>query len=170
MCVCVCMYRAGANLIENASVSRAELDRETGLWTVHLEDSEVTYSGRVLVCADGAPSKLAGQLGLVTQPPQGTCSRSYVEADTHHFQADGVLFYSREVLPGLSLLPLYISLSAMKQLRLSLWRLFFSVCLRLRGTVPSPQQRTWILLLPDSREPQGFQQRPTVLARLPDEE
>lgn len=57
--------------------------------------------GRVLVCADGAPSKLATQLGLVTQPPQGSCSRAYVEPGTHNFDADGVVFYNKDMLPGI---------------------------------------------------------------------
>ena len=56
--------------------------------------------GRVLVCADGSTSKLATQLGLVTGPPQATCSRSYVGAGTHSFKADGVMFYPRGILPG----------------------------------------------------------------------
>ncbi len=55
---------------------------------------------RVLVCSDGAPSKLAQQLGLVKQPPQTSCSRCYIEGGTHKFKADGVLFYNKELLPG----------------------------------------------------------------------
>lgn len=58
--------------------------------------------GRVLVCADGATSKLATQLGIVKQPPQGSCSRAYVEGGTHNFKADGVIFYPRDLLPGMS--------------------------------------------------------------------
>lgn len=81
-------------------MSDAKLDRKSGLWTVFLEGSERTFTGRVLVCADGAPSKLAGQLGIVMQPPQGICSRSYVEAGTHRFQADGVVFYTQDMMPG----------------------------------------------------------------------
>ena len=59
--------------------------------------------GRVLVCADGATSKLATQLGLVKQPPQGSCSRAYVEGGTHNFKADGVVFYHKQLLPGRSI-------------------------------------------------------------------
>lgn len=57
-------------------------------------------SFQVLVCADGATSKLATQLGLVSRPPDSTCSRSYVEGGTHKFDADGVVFYNKELLPG----------------------------------------------------------------------
>ena len=60
----------------------------------------VHLQGRVLVCADGAPSKLATQLGLVKNPPTGSCSRSYIEGGTHNFKADGVLFYNEKILPG----------------------------------------------------------------------
>ena len=56
--------------------------------------------GRVLVCADGAPSRMAQQLGLVSGPAQTSCSRSYIEGGTHRFKADGVLFYCKALLPG----------------------------------------------------------------------
>ena len=117
--VCVCVYSNGAKLIENCPVKDAHFEKATGLWTVTIEDSDVTYQvhhtlpppqphpphtmlqGRVLVCADGSTSKLATQLGLVTGPPQATCSRSYVGAGTHSFKADGVMFYPRGILPGI---------------------------------------------------------------------
>lgn len=54
----------------------------------------------MLVCADGAQSRLATKLGLVTRPPDSTCSRSYVEGGTHKFKADGVVFYNKTLLPG----------------------------------------------------------------------
>ena len=40
------------------------------------------------------------KLGLVTQPPNGSCSRAYVEGGTHKFTADGVIFYHKGMLPG----------------------------------------------------------------------
>ena len=55
---------------------------------------------QVLVCADGATSKLATQLGIVSRPPDSSCSRAYVEGGTHKFKADGVVFYNPELLPG----------------------------------------------------------------------
>jgi len=39
-------------------------------------------------------------MGLVTEPPQGTCSRAYVQGGTHKFDADGVVFYNKGLLPG----------------------------------------------------------------------
>jgi len=54
----------------------------------------------VLICADGATSKLATQLGIVTTPPSSQCSRAYVEGGTHKFKADGVVFWNSELLPG----------------------------------------------------------------------
>ena len=57
---------------------------------------------QVLVCADGATSKLATQLGIVSRPPDSSCSRAYVEGGTHKFKADGVVFYNPELLPGQS--------------------------------------------------------------------
>ena len=95
------MCRSGATLLENHSVKGASLDKSSGLWTVELEGSDVTYQGRVLVCADGAPSTLATKLGIVTTAPQGSCSRAYVEKGTHRFKADGVVFYNKLLLPGM---------------------------------------------------------------------
>ena len=62
------------------------------------------YLFQILVCADGAPSKLGTQLGIITRPPDSTCSRAYVEAGTHKFKADGVVFYNKDLLPGLFVL------------------------------------------------------------------
>jgi len=59
----------------------------------------------VLVCADGAPSRMAQQLGLVSGPAQTSCSRAYIEGGSHRFKADGVLFYNRSLLPGNAILP-----------------------------------------------------------------
>eukprot|EP00166_Cyanidium_caldarium_P003862 ctg_378.g140 len=70
---------AGALLVEEASVEAAHLDTAQRLWQVRTECGDagepMTYKARVLVCADGAPSRLAMQLGIVKEAPQGTCSR-----------------------------------------------------------------------------------------------
>ena len=79
----------------------AVFNEATGLWTVIIEDSEVTFKGRVLLCADGSTSKLGTQLGIVKGPPTGTCSRAYIEGGTHRFKADGVMFFPPGLLPGL---------------------------------------------------------------------
>ena len=59
------------------------------------------FDFQVLICSDGAPSKLATHLGIVSRPPDSTCSRAYVEAGTHKFKADGVVVYNKELLPGM---------------------------------------------------------------------
>lgn len=70
---------------------------------MHLKPFPIKF--QVLVCADGAPSKLATHLGIVSRPPDSTCSRAYVEAGTHKFKADGVVFYNKELLPGMYNMP-----------------------------------------------------------------
>ena len=50
--------------------------------------------------ADGALSRLARALGIVTTPPDAVCSRPYVAAGTCEFAADGVLFYPPSLVPG----------------------------------------------------------------------
>ncbi|XP_053375497.1 conditioned medium factor receptor 1-like [Mercenaria mercenaria] len=92
--------RMGADLKEEQPVADAKFDNDTNLWTINIEESETAYKARVLVCADGAPSRLATQLGIVNRPPDSTCSRAYVEGGTHKFKADGVVFYNKELLPG----------------------------------------------------------------------
>ncbi len=45
--------------------------------------------GRVLLCADGATSRLASHMGYCTEPPRGVCSRAFVEGGTHNTDFDG---------------------------------------------------------------------------------
>lgn len=54
----------------------------------------------MLVCADGATSRLATTLGYCTAPPLGVCSRTYVEGGSHNANFDGLVFYPRWSLPG----------------------------------------------------------------------
>ena len=54
----------------------------------------------MLVAADGALSRLARSLGIVTTPPDAVCSRAYVRAGTDRCTADGLVFYPRFLLPG----------------------------------------------------------------------
>lgn len=96
---------AGAHLVEEMSVEDARFDAEGSLWEIrgeHASGSSGTTSfyARVLVCADGAPSRLAMRLGIVKEAPQGTCSRAYVKAGTHNYAADGTVIYNRSLLPG----------------------------------------------------------------------
>jgi geranylgeranyl reductase family protein len=90
--------RAGAELVEGAAVDDARLE-SSGLWTIRCGDGRV-FRSRLLVAADGANSKLARKLGVVTTPPSGFAGRQYVKGGTHNFRADGVLFYPRYILPG----------------------------------------------------------------------
>ncbi|XP_048743285.1 conditioned medium factor receptor 1-like isoform X2 [Ostrea edulis] len=93
-------HRMCADLQEDWAVNEAKFDNSTGLWTISRVESTDTFQSRVLVCADGAPSRLATQLGLISRPPDSTCSRAYVEGGTHKFKADGVVFYNKEMLPA----------------------------------------------------------------------
>ena len=89
---------AGAALVEHADVVGAALERG-GLWTVECHDGR-RFRARVLVAADGANSRLARALGVVTTKPDGYASRRYVKGGTHNFRSGGVLFYPRWILPG----------------------------------------------------------------------
>jgi flavin-dependent dehydrogenase len=87
---------AGAELVENARVE--QLERRADGWEVLA--GNVRYRARALVAADGALSRITELLGIKTPPPDGICSRAYVKAGTHSFDADGVCFYLGEMVPG----------------------------------------------------------------------
>jgi len=89
---------AGVELYENANVAGATLEADD-LWTVRCHDGR-QLRAKMLVAADGANSRLARALGVVTTPPQAVASRQYVRGGTHNFKSGGVLFYPRYILPG----------------------------------------------------------------------
>jgi geranylgeranyl reductase family protein len=92
---------AGAELVEDCPAGHVEFSEAAGSWTIHCQTEPARrYSARVLIIADGALSRLARSLGLVTTPPDAVCSRAYIEAGTCEFAADGVLFYPPSLVPG----------------------------------------------------------------------
>ena len=88
---------AGAELIEGAAVSDVKL--ELGVWAVRCKDGR-RFSARCLIAADGAKSKIARSLGVVTTGANSVASRQYIKGGTHNFSSDGVLLYPPYVLPG----------------------------------------------------------------------
>ncbi len=89
--------RVGAELFEGASVHDAKL--VDGRWTVRCKDGR-RFSARCLIAADGAKSKIARALGVVTTGANSVASRQYIKGGTHCFSSDGVLLYPHYVLPG----------------------------------------------------------------------
>lgn len=89
--------RVGAELIEGASVSDVKLGN--GRWAVRCKDGR-RFSGRCLIAADGAKSKIARALGVVKTGANSVASRQYIKGGTHQFSSDGVLLYPPYVLPG----------------------------------------------------------------------
>jgi 2-polyprenyl-6-methoxyphenol hydroxylase-like FAD-dependent oxidoreductase len=67
--------QAGATLATNHTVESAELI--DGCWTVHCA-GHARYHCSVLVCADGAQSALARQLGIVTDPTNAIGERVFL--------------------------------------------------------------------------------------------
>lgn len=89
--------RVGAELVEGASVNDVSLD--DGRWTIRCKDQR-RFSGRCLIAADGAKSKIARDLGVVTTGVNSVASRQYIKGGTHNFTSDGVLLYPPYALPG----------------------------------------------------------------------
>ena len=87
-------------LVERYAVADAQFDATRGEWTILPDRGGKTYHARVLVVADGALSRLGRRLGLVDGPPDAVCTRTYMRAKSTNFDADGVLFYPRRILPG----------------------------------------------------------------------
>src|SRR5262249_21685868 len=72
------------------------------VWNVHCDrdHNREVIKGRIVVIADGALSRLATAQGLVSEGPDGICSRAYVQAGTHRVDVDGVMIYTSRFLPG----------------------------------------------------------------------
>ena len=69
------------------------------LWTIRCKDGR-QFSGRCLVAADGAKSKIARALGVVKTGANSAASRQYIKGGTHNFTSDGVLLYPKYVTPN----------------------------------------------------------------------
>ncbi len=91
---------AGALLVEDFNVADAAFDAASGVWTISSDGAKHAIRARALVAADGALSRLARRLGYVSAPPDAVCSRAYVRARTTNFDADGVAYYPKDLLPG----------------------------------------------------------------------
>eukprot|EP01104_Vermistella_antarctica_P010761 TRINITY_DN2899_c0_g1_i2.p1 TRINITY_DN2899_c0_g1~~TRINITY_DN2899_c0_g1_i2.p1 ORF type:complete len:509 (+),score=70.27 TRINITY_DN2899_c0_g1_i2:390-1916(+) len=97
---------AGALLVEEMEATNLEFHPKSRSWSITCKDqsvdgeSSVSFEATVVVAADGAVSKLARSIGVVTSAPNTVCSRSFVKAGSHTFRADNVLFYSEPLLPG----------------------------------------------------------------------
>jgi geranylgeranyl reductase family protein len=93
--------RAGAELVEQYPAGNVEFSAADGMWTIpHRDGTQPAFFARALVAADGAQSRVARSLGMVNTRPDAICSRTYVQADSTNFDADGVLYYPPELLPG----------------------------------------------------------------------
>jgi flavin-dependent dehydrogenase len=86
----------GAELIEDAAVTKVTLD---DVWTIRCKDGR-GFSARCLIAADGAKSKIARMLGVVTTGATSAASRQYIKGGTHNFTSDGVLLYPPYAIPG----------------------------------------------------------------------
>jgi menaquinone-9 beta-reductase len=91
---------AGARMIEDYAVDGATLDAATAVWSIVPQGKGPVIRARALVAADGALSRLARRLGFVSTPPDAVCSRAYVRAKSTNFDADGVVYYPKDLLPG----------------------------------------------------------------------
>jgi len=94
--------REGAEVIDGSPVTDFSFSKKDGMWTIFCRQDEALFShaARVLVAADGAKSKIARKLGVVTTSPDstGSCIASKVQSGQHPLKADAVFFYPRKLL------------------------------------------------------------------------
>ncbi len=88
----------GAELIEGVEITGAEYSAANQGW--RLFTTAETYAARMLVLADGAHSRLARKLGIVTGRPQAICSSAPIEGGSHSLEWDEVFYLDPELLPG----------------------------------------------------------------------
>lgn len=113
------IVRAASNytsvsLFENTKVEKAEFKASAvhsvlpGEWQLTVTSQIVNspIRGKILLICDGSTSYLAQNLGILERSEsQAFCSHAYVKGSTHQWtEADGVMIFSRAVLPGYSAL------------------------------------------------------------------
>jgi len=93
--------KAGSELIENYPVKEVAFDNNEGYWVIKSKQVEQeVYHARIIVIADGSSSPTARSLGIINEPPQAVCSRSYIKAGTHNFNQDGLCIFPMRLVPG----------------------------------------------------------------------
>ncbi len=93
--------REGAELIDEYNVKDVKFSEKQQLWTlIPHDEKQKKVKAKVLIAADGAVSKIARSLGIITTPPQAVCSSVYIKAGTHQYKEDGVCLYTQDILPG----------------------------------------------------------------------
>lgn len=88
----------GAELREGVEITGAEYSAAARSWSLHTGAD--THAARMLVLADGAHSRLARRLGIVSGRPRAICSSAAVEAGSHRFEWDEAFYLDPELLPG----------------------------------------------------------------------
>jgi geranylgeranyl reductase family protein len=96
------VVQQGAHVLYEHEVTRAFFNREASLWHIRCthNEEEVNFKTRVLIAADGAQSRIARQLSVITGAPNAVAVRCFATAGTHVFRADKAVFYPRMLLPG----------------------------------------------------------------------
>ncbi|NHJ46595.1 MAG: NAD(P)/FAD-dependent oxidoreductase [Asgard group archaeon] len=92
--------KAGANLVESYPVDNLDFNQEKMVWNISSDTNKKTFTTKIIILADGAPSRLARKLGIVNTAPQATCSRAYIEVGSHSYDKDGVCYYPPILVPG----------------------------------------------------------------------
>lgn len=90
---------AGADLRDGCPVTEVRRDPTNGRWTITAGEGSVC-TARALVASDGANSRTARSLGLVSGHPTAFCSRAYIKGGANVEDIDGMAFYRNDLLPG----------------------------------------------------------------------
>ncbi len=97
--------KTGTTLVEEYNVGKVEFSTSEKLWTINSKGQKNDpFKAKMLIAADGSTSTIAQSLGIVKSLRETknhtVCSTVYIEAGTHNYKQDGVVYYPPELIPG----------------------------------------------------------------------
>ncbi|QEE18009.1 NAD(P)/FAD-dependent oxidoreductase [Promethearchaeum syntrophicum] len=97
--------KTGATLVEEYNVGKVKFSTLQNHWIINSKGQKnEPFKAKMLIAADGSTSALAQSIGIVKNLGENkkntVCSTVYIEAGTHRFQQDGVVYYPSELVPG----------------------------------------------------------------------
>jgi flavin-dependent dehydrogenase len=109
--------REGATFKDQSFVQSVKFDTDQQVWIISVQNAVnlnkpfgnyiylhyslyVVYRAKVVIAADGADSRIARSLGIVTTKPETMAGRCYGNENTHALRAGHVRFYPKNLLPG----------------------------------------------------------------------
>ena len=89
--------KTGATLVEEYNVGKVEFSTLENIWTISSKGQRNDhFKAKMLIAADGSTSTIAQSIGIVESLRENknhtVCSTVYIEAGTHSYDQDGVVY------------------------------------------------------------------------------